>query len=171
MDWKEDFVAVGFGDKTEQPEYPDYEKIVPGDQPSTNEIPSNNSTGDSTKETPIAPPTEILKKAYATYLPGEYTVQIAADTKLYYYVDYSENGTPVFSLTQNIITGEFVWINSETQAAYQTKINGHDAIILEETDIPGCYSIIWRDQEYEYVIMGMFSNIQELIKTAEGIKT
>ena len=171
LDWKEDFVAVGFGDKAEQPEYPDYEKIMPGDQPSTDEIPSDNSTGDSTQETTIDPPTEILKKAYATYLPGEYVVEITDDTPYYYSVNYCIDGNLVFVLTQNVIRGEFAWLDSENQIMYQTKINGYDAIILEEKDITGCYNLIWRDREYEYVIMGMFSNIQELTKTAEGIKT
>ena len=123
LDWKEDFVAVGFGDKTEQPEYPDYDIIMPGDQPSTNEIPSDNSTGDSTQETPIDPPTEILKKAYATYLPGEYVAEITDDTPYYYSVNYCIDGNLVFVLTQNVIRGELAWLDSENQIMYQTKIN------------------------------------------------
>ncbi len=171
LDWKEDFVAVGFGDRSTEEEYPDLEKIMPGEQPAAGKTPSGSSPENSANGNNITPPTEILKKAYASYLPGEYTAEITTDTKLYYFVDYYENGNLVFSLAQSIIYGEFVWADSESQTAYHTKVNGYDAIILEENNLQNCYSIIWRDQEYEYMITGLFSNIQELIETAKGIKT
>lgn len=171
LEWYDDFVSIGFGEKSDAAQYPDYDKIMPGDQPNTNENSSNDSSGESTEENNVTPPTEILKKAYATYLPGEYLLEVVADTPGYYLINYYENETLVFSLTQNIIYGDFIWADSENQSIFETKINGYNAIILKEEYIENVYSIVWRDQKYEYMITGLFSDIQEIIKIAEGIKT
>lgn len=171
LEWYDDFVSIGFGEKSDAEQYPDYDKIMPGDQPNTNENSSNDSSGESTEENNITPPSEILKKAYATYLPGEYISDITVDTIYYYSTNYCIGNSIAFALTQNVITGELAWTDSQTQIMYQTKINGYNAILAEEKDIPNCYTLIWRDNEYEYIIMGVFDSIQELIKIAEGIRT
>ena len=170
LEWHEDFVAIGFGDNAPPTEYPDYETIMPGDQPSTGETPADTSDEDTTEETVTDPPTEILKKAYITYLPENYTYEIKVDTKYYYLVNYYLNENRIFSFTQNIIDDESYWTDNDTQTTYKTKINGNDAIVTERKEENNTYFIIWQDKEYKYTITGIFDNMEELIKVAESVK-
>ena len=117
------------------------------------------------------PPTEILNKAYASYLPSEYTSEVDIDNKNYYSNSYYSEDTLIFSLTQNVISGEMNWNNAEGQSVSEIQINGYRAVLIEDQNMTSVYSLIWRDQEYEYNIVGLFSNKDELIQVAEGVKT
>lgn len=77
----------------------------------------------------------------------------------------------IFSLTQNVISGEMNWNNAEGQSVSEIQINGYRAVLIEDQNMTSVYSLIWRDQEYEYNIVGLFSNKDELIQVAEGVKT
>ena len=169
LEWYDDFVSIGFGEKSDAEQYPDYDKIMPGDQPNTNENSSNDSSGESTEENNITPPSEILKKAYATYLPGEYTCTIKIDTPYYYLVNYYSDENHMFSLTQTIIDGETNWSDDNNQTIYRVEINGHSAVVIEK-ETKNTYFLIWQDKEYEYMLNGLFNSINEVIKIAEGIK-
>lgn len=170
LEWYDDFVSIGFGEKSDAEQYPDYDKIMPGDQPNTNENSSDNSSGESTKENNVTPPTEILNKAYATYLPKDCIHTVKVDTKYYYLVNYYYNGNLMFSLTQNIIDNESYWADNDNQTIYKAKVNGYEAIIAEKNGEHKTYFIIWQDNEYKYTITGVFDNIDELIKVAESVK-
>ncbi len=117
------------------------------------------------------PPTEILNKAYASYLPSEYTSEVDIDNKNYYSISYYSEDSLIFSLTQNVISGEMNWNNAEGQLVSEIQINGYNAILIEDQNTPSVYSLVWRDKEYEYNIVGLFTNKEELIRVAEGIKT
>ena len=167
LNWYDDFVSVGFGD--EKKDKYDYEKIEFGDNVNNSASSSESTTASTSEEIP-PPPTEIVRKAYATYLPGDYTSVVDFDGGFYYSVSYYEGSDYVFSLTQNIITHELQWANTKSQNIYTANINGFDAIVIENIDMNDIYIIVWQDNEYEYNIEGCFSNIQEIINVAEGVK-
>lgn len=172
LEWSEDFVSIGFGETKE--DNSKYEEIEMGEnvggESNSSEDTLTEPSGSSSEQTIPDPPTEILKKAYATYLPGDYTSKVELDSRLYYTVNYYENSEYIFSIMQNIITQDLYWRNSESHKIYTANINGFDAIIVENIDMDNVYSILWQDNEYEYSIMGIFSSIDEIIKVAEGIK-
>ncbi|MBE6576905.1 MAG: DUF4367 domain-containing protein [Ruminococcaceae bacterium] len=167
LDWKEDFVAVGFGN--EKPDTSRFEKIDVGDAADVNSD-SSTQPSDNTTNEELPPPTEIIKKAYATYLPGSYTTVVDIDSGFYYSISYYNNSNYVFSLMQNVITEELHWTNSASHKVYATTINGFNAIIIENTSVNGEYIAMWQDNEYEYNIEGTFASMDEIIKVAEGIK-
>lgn len=167
LNWYDDFVSVGFGD--EKKDKYDYEKIEIGDNVTNSASSSESTTAPVNEEIP-PPPTEIVRKAYATYLPDNYTCEVDIDSKLYYSQSYYKDSNYVFSLTQNIITQDLQWENTESQNIYSVSVNGFNAIILENNDMSGVYIVVWQDNEYEYNIEGNFSSIDEIIRVAEGVK-
>ena len=81
LDWKEDFVAVGFGN--EKSDTSRFDKIDVGDAGDVNSDSSTQPSDDTTTEK-LPPPTEITRKAYTSYLPGNYTYEVDFDSKIYY---------------------------------------------------------------------------------------
>ncbi len=173
VEWFDDYVAVGFveetvGDGAQTTQAPTLPASTPQNQ--TPPGPQDTPTAPE-QQTPVAEkPTAIVKKAYATYLPGEYACEVDVDTTLFYMISYYEQENLQISVSQHTITKQLVWADSEQQNLEYVKVNGFNAIMLEDTSEPDLYSIIWQDNEYEYHMDGYFSSVDELIKVAEGIK-
>ena len=168
VEWYEDYVAIGFGDKDNSE--PKYELIEPNTGTSETDITESTSSSDqdSEKDT-VVYPTTISKKATLTYLPGEYNMVVDFEDKTYYLVSFMDGTECVFYISQNVINSALHWTNSDSQEVYKTKIHSYDAILVEDTATPNSYTLIWQDNEYEYLIVGIFSNTEELIKVAEGL--
>lgn len=168
VEWYEDYVAIGFGDKDNSE--PKYELIEPNTGTSETDITESTSSSDqdSEKDT-VVYPTTISKKATLTYLPGEYNMVVDFEDKTYYTVSFFEGVEYIFFLSQKTITSELKWANSENQKIYKTMIGNYDAILVEDNITPNTFTIIWQDTEYEYLISGKFSNNNEIIRVAESL--
>ena len=167
LEWYDQYVAIGF-------EAPDPEENINSpeisDQASKKDDTSVDQPSNNTETIPSKPPIKILRKAYATYLPEDYTIKIDIDNDVYYSISYYKESECIVSLTQNIISEDLHWADSEFQIVHYTTVNNFQAILLEEIEISNYYSIIWQDEEYEYYLEGIFSSMDEIIKIAEGIK-
>ena len=169
VEWYEDYIAVGFGEKENTA--PTYEFIEPnmettGIETDTFEGESHN---DIVEESIPTPPSKIEKKISLTYLPGSYNMEVDIDNETYYSVSFYNADMFVFYVTQNTINSELNWANSESQKIYKTTVNGNEAIITEDINMPNIYTLIWQDSEYEYLVSGKFSDINEIKKVADGI--
>lgn len=168
VEWYEDYIAIGFGDNNNS--QPKYEFIEPNvDTTEANMTEANNSANKDSAEESIVYPTTIEKKATLTYLPGKYDMVVDFDDETYYLVSFIYGEDCIFYLSQNIITSELHWTNSESQEIYKTSINSYDAIITNDLSNTSIYIIVWQDNQYEYRIMGEFSSINEIIKVSEGL--
>lgn len=122
----------------------------------------------------IAPDT-IEKKAITTYLPEGYYAEENESITLY--VDtfyYDVEGNMKFRLLQRVIdekTNSGVMIDNESDPVTTTYINGNKGILVEYSDTPGLYYLVWQDESYQYSLYGSFASVSELIKIAEGIRT
>lgn len=145
IEWHEGYIAIGFEEETLEE--------------------SRQETVEPT------PPKTIESKAYASYLPKSYELEIDMDNKFMYIVSFYYESELAFSLTQTPISDENVWVNSENAKIYNVKINEYNAIMIEFLEYPQWYCAVWQDRYYEYEITGSFSSMDELIKVAEGIKT
>lgn len=178
FEWYDEYVAIGFEEPTgeEAAHSPNPSETSATDNDVAVKTPLDAADQDDNDAKPSGtvkpePPKEILKKAYATYLPNDnYRMEIDIDNIYYYAISYYNNSDLIFSLAQNIISTDLHWTDSETQTLHRIKINEMEAVCLEETETPNCYSIIWQDDDYEYIIMGIFSDLNEAIKIAEGIR-
>ena len=145
IEWHEGYIAIGFEEETLEE--------------------SRQETVEPT------PPKTRESKAYASYLPKSYELEIDMDNKFMYIVSFYYESELAFSLTQTPISDENVWVNSENAKIYNVKINEYNAIMIEFLEYPQWYCAVWQDRYYEYEITGSFSSMDELIKVAEGIKT
>lgn len=145
IEWHEGYIAIGFEEETLEEN--SQETVEP------------------------TPPKIIESKAYASYLPKSYKLEIDMDNKFMYIVSFYYESELAFSLTQTPISNENVWVNCENAKIYNVKINEYNAIIIEFLEYPQWYCAVWQDRYYEYDITGSFSSMDELIKVAEGIKT
>lgn len=168
VEWYEDYLVVGFGNKDNSE--PQYEFIEPNT--GANETNTTEPTFDSDQNLEkdnIVYPTTITKRATLSYLPGEYDMVVDFEDETYYVVSFYDDEEYIFFLSQNIITSELKWANSENQKIYKTIISNHDAILVEDSKTPNIYTLIWQDTEYEYLISGRFSDNNEIIKIAESL--
>ncbi len=168
VEWYEDYIAIGFGDNDGS--QPKYEFIEPSmDTTEANMTETKNSENNEATAESIVYPTTITKKATLSYLPGEYDMVVDFEDETYYVVSFLYEENCIFYLSQNVITSELHWTNSESQEIYKTSINNYDAIITKDLSNTSVYTIVWQDNQYEYRIMGEFSSINEIIKVAEGL--
>ena len=169
VEWYENYIAIGFGEKENNE--PKYEFIEPNKDTEESEAvdPKDTVYQNSSEETQPLPPSKITKKISLTYLPEAYNMKVDIDNETYYSIMFFEEEEIVFTAVQNIINSELNWTNSEQQNIYKTTVNSYDAILIEDLQNPNVYTIIWQDNEYEYLIAGKFSDIKEITKVAEGI--
>ena len=150
VQWYDEYFSVGFGDEstivTTRPEPED--------------------------PTPDTPPTTIEKKAYAGYLPeAGYTYAVTNQTLMIYELQYSDsNGNIVFILSQSVIDGELLWNDNDDTTSQEITVNGQKAYLVSYIDEPDVYTLIWRDNSYQYTIYGYFEDRSELIKIAESVE-
>lgn len=168
-EWYENYIAIGFGEKENNE--PTYEFIEPNKDTEESEgvDPKDTVYQNSSKETQPLPPSKITKKISLTYLPEAYTMEVDIDNETYYSISFYDGENYIFYASQNIIDSELNWTNSEQQNIYKTTVNSYEAILTEDLQNSNVYTIIWQDSEYEYRIMGKFTNISEITKVAEGI--
>lgn len=149
IQWYEDFFAIGFSDEP-------HEITTP--PPAQEAIPTE-------------PPTEIEKKAYASYLHQNLRSMVVLDFQSRYEVHYIDSDdNPVFILQQKTITDEPLWNDAEGASAREVMVTGHKAYMVSYDNEPGVYRLIWQDYYYRYVIYGYFEDQADLIKVAENIK-
>ena len=149
IQWYEDFFAIGFSDEPHE---------ITTSPPAQEEIPAE-------------PPTEIEKKAYASYLHQDLSPVVIADFQSRYEVYYMDSDdNPVFILVQQVITDEPLWNDAEGASAQEVMVTGHKAYMVSDNAEPGVYKLIWQDHYYRYLIYGYFEYPADLIKIAENIK-
>lgn len=168
VEWYEDYIAIGFGEKDNSE--PKYELIEPNTGTTENDTQESISTTDQNLEKDsIVYPTTISKKATLTYLPGAYDMVVDFEDETYYVVGFYDGEEYILCFSQKIITSELKWTNSENQKIYKTTISNYDAVLVEDSNTPNVYTLIWQDNEYEYLITGKFSSNNEIIKVAESL--
>ena len=114
VEWYEDYVAIDFGSKDDR--IPEYELINPTtDATETNNVETNSSDSQTSEKESITYPSKIMKKASLTLLPDNYRIEVDIDSDTYYLVSFFSGEEYVFFLSQNIITSELKWSNSENQ--------------------------------------------------------
>ncbi len=175
LSWNDDYVAIAFVEENET--NPVLDNVAATKE---NDIPAVYGDADNAEETPkdseapenteIVKPTSIEKKAYASYLPGDYTMVVDGDIAAFYSISYYHKNEIKFYLSQNIIKGELKWADYESRRIEYKFVNGFQAILFIDEFEPNLYLLIWQDNEYEYNLEGYFENVDELIKVAEGIK-
>ena len=128
------------------------------------------TTHDPSEDIPKTPPTTIERKAYAVYLPEDYSCVMANEAKRHCEFHYNDRaGNLIFILYQDVIDGELQWNDDENIDAQEILVNGQKAFLISYIDEPNIYSLIWRDHSYQYTLYGYFENQTELVKVAENI--
>ncbi len=138
------------------------------------EIPDeSDSREEADTELTVVFPDNIEIKAIATYLPeGYYAVE---NESLVLYVDtfyYDAEGNMRFRLLQRVIdeaSDSDVVIDNEKDPVTTIYINGYEGILVEYSDVPDLYYLVWQDNYYQYSLYGSFASMDELLKIAEGI--
>lgn len=115
------------------------------------------------------PPTKIINKAHASYLPSSLKCEVKADTYNYYVQNYYSDNEFRFSLFQQTICCETYLTNSKNKTFHKLTINGYEGILIEDSNDPDLYSIIWQTDSYRFSLVGKFSNAEEAIKIASGV--
>lgn len=135
----------------------------------TNEINTENSEPNI-----INKPSTILNKAEPTYLPmGYYGVENESTLMLVDTFYYDSEDNIKFRLLQSVFyTDDDIQtlIDNENDPIFTININGYEGILVEYTDTPGLYYLVWQDNSYRYSLYGSFSSREELTKIAQGIK-
>ncbi len=167
IEWRDKYITIEFVEET-----PESESVESTENATPASIFTETGKQDSntTENTETLKPTKIEKKVYASYLPEGYTYTVDADTKLFYLTSYYNNDEMKFCLTQKIISQQSAWADSEGQTITHCDINGYQAILLENTDDPFLYMLVWQDSQYEYKLEGYFSDTDEILKVAKGIQ-
>jgi len=49
-------------------------------------------------------------------------------------------------------------------------VNGQEGILVEYSDLPRRFTLVWLDSPYQYVMAGEFDSKTDLLKIAEVIK-
>lgn len=167
IEWYNEYVGISFGDPNEasqntptgtlasvQTQISTYEQTDP---PATEAIPD--------------PPTTIESKAYPTYLPGNYTMEVDLDNIAYYITSYyNESHEWKFCLTQTVINGDIHLSDNEYQIVDEISINDNQAVFLEDIENSNMYGLVWQDGYYEYTLYGIFNTREDIVKIAQSIK-
>lgn len=115
-------------------------------------------------------PETIEKKMILTYVPEGYIIEEEISITLQYYIYYySETQNAAFCIMQNSIADTNAFIDNEGIEIAQLEIKGNKAVLIENDTDEIIYTLIWKDDQYRYMIQGEFSSISELVKIAEGI--
>lgn len=115
------------------------------------------------------PPTKIINKAHASYLPSSLKCEVKMDTYNYYILSYYSGDDPIFVLSQRLINEEPIWTNYNNCTYHKIAINGSEGILIENLNNPNVYSIVWQTDSYRFSLVGKFSNAEEAIKIASGV--
>lgn len=135
---------------------------------------SDKDSAETSPETPIPPSQSIEKIARATYLPEGYYAVENESTALH--VDtfyYDANDNLKFQLLQQVFDEEAdrdAMIDNENGSVTTMYVNGQEGILVEYSDVPGRFTLVWQDSSYQYVMAGEFDSKTDLLKIAEGIK-
>ncbi len=167
---RDKYVAVEFVEEASETEAAEQSAdTAPESTSDETELPSSD-TAAAPKSTPIAKPTKIEQKAYASYLPQGYTYRVDIDTLFLYVTSYYCDNEIQFSLSQKIITEQLVWADSEEQDISHAYVNGFEAVILCDSSEPNYQIIIWQDMQYEYYLEGYFQTREEMLQIAQAIE-
>lgn len=157
MSWHDDHVEIHF---------------KPSDTSGTET--SDKGSAETPPETPISPSQSIEKIASATYLPeGYYAVEKESTALRVDTFYYDANDNMKFQLLQQVIDEEAhrdVIIDTENGSTTTIYVNGQEGILVEYSDVPGRFTLLWQDESYRYSLYGTFDSYTELMKIAEGIK-
>lgn len=115
------------------------------------------------------PPTKIINKAHASYLPSSLKCEVKMDTYNYYILSYYSDDEFIFSLSQQTIHNDLHWTNSKNQTFQKITVNGYNGMLIEDSNEPDLYSIIWQTDSYRFSLVGKFSSAKEAIKIASGV--
>ncbi len=176
LSWNEEYVEIAFVEENGGESFTEAtgsKAVTENGEVSESTTSTSSATEDTTSKpqtTPIVKPTSIEKKAYASYLPDGYTSEVDIDTEMFYSISYFYNNEFKFALSQLMITGELTWADSEQHDIKYVSVSGFNAILFKHKSEENLYFIVWQDNEYEYQIEGYFSDEDELIKIAEGIR-
>ena len=61
-------------------------------------------------------------------------------------------------------------VNNENGSVTTMYVNGQEGILVEYSDVPGHFTLVWQDSSYQYVMAGEFDSKTDLLKIAEGIR-
>ena len=115
-------------------------------------------------------PEAIEKKMILTYVPEGYIKEEEMSITLQYYVYYySEAQNAAFYIMQSSIADTNEFIDNEGIEIARLEIKGNKAVLIENNTDGIIYTLIWKDDQYRYIIQGEFSSISELVKIAEGL--
>lgn len=115
-------------------------------------------------------PEAIEKKMILTYVPEGYIKEEEMSITLQYYVYYySKAQNAAFYIMQSSIADTNEFIDNEGIEIARLEIKGNKAVLIENNTDEIIYTLIWKDDQYRYIIQGEFSSISELVKIAEGL--
>lgn len=141
--------------------YDDHAKITFGDETETPE----------TESVEVAYPDQIVNCVELTYCPDGYTKGNEVCSSTVYKVDYYKaNGELAFYVSQNLIDGSDIYVDSELGPITRISIKQFPAMLVECYGSQNTYMLVWQDYCYRYTIYGTFESLSELTKIAEGIK-
>lgn len=141
--------------------YDDHAKIIFGDE---TEVPETESVE-------VTYPDHIVDCMELTYCPDGYTKGNEVCSSTVYKVDYYKaNGELAFYVSQNLIDGSDIYVDSELGPITRISIKQFPAMLVECYGSQNTYMLVWQDYCYRYTIYGTFESLSELTKIAEGIK-
>lgn len=165
IEWYDDYISVKFKEITEQTV--ETTKLTEtSEDPSSAEISDGTETS-ATTEVAVTPPKTIEQKAYIANLPEGYYTEEATMTSKYCTTNfYDSDHTLCFYLAQSILDFTHNRYDVEDGKVVELEINNHSAILLEDSEEIGTYTLLWTDGKYGYTLYGNFKSLHDLLQIA-----
>ena len=135
--------------------------------------PNESTTTTLPTGTTKVPPKSIEVKAMLTYLPEGYTVANEIAMSTFYMINYKnlDSGEQIRFVQMTIDSdgnGSFM-VDSDNAVTKTVYVNGFKGVLFEYADEQGLYSLTWQDESYKYLLNGVFTSADEIVRVAEGV--
>lgn len=135
--------------------------------------PNESTTTTLPTDTTKAPPQSIEVKAMLTYLPEGYTVANEIAMSTFYMINYKnvDSGEQIRFVQMTIDSdgnGSFM-VDSDNAVTKTVYVNGFEGVLFEYAYEQGLYSLTWQDESYKYLLNGVFTSVDEIVRVAEGV--
>lgn len=168
IEWYDDHISVKFEEITEQTVETTRTTETSEDQLST-EMTGEAETSATTEEA-VTPPKTIEQKAYIANLPEEYHAEEASSLSVSCTTNfYNENNELRFCLFQTGMDDYLTRLDIENEKIVELRINENIALLLEDTEQTGIYTLLWTDGIYGYTLYGMFDSLYDMLEIASRV--
>jgi hypothetical protein len=143
--------------------------------PETSEDPSSAEISDGTEtsattEVAVTPPKTIEQKAYIANLPEGYYAEEASSLSVCCTTNfYNKNNELRFCLFQTGMDDYLTRLDTENEKIVELRINENIALLLEDTEQTGIYTLLWTDGIYGYTLYGMFGSLYDMLEIASSV--